>query len=127
MKIKRNLLLVVTKVVIDIGWYLNIIGTLVMLFILIRGALGPHHHLFIPVEFKGATLERYFPTHHVNDADITMQAHRGSAIIDTTSPLAEIPMLVSFVLYRAILAAILYNLRKIFNTFYHMSPLYTKT
>jgi uncharacterized BrkB/YihY/UPF0761 family membrane protein len=48
-----------------------------------------------------------------------MQAHEGSFIISTQSLLGPISGIVSFILYRVLFIAVLFNLRKVFSTFYH--------
>lgn len=123
MGVKRNWLLVITKIIIDIALCFVIIGSITTLYTFIKQAQNPyHHHLSIPVHFKGATLERYYPTHQVKDGEITMQAHYGSAMVDTTNPFAEMPMILAYAVNQLLVIAILYNLRKIFLTFYHSEP-----
>jgi len=120
MELKNKWLLVLIKFGLDIAWYLNFLLSAITLFLLTKAACsGSNYHIYaIPVRL-GTTLERYYPTYIVNGDSITMQAHEGSFIISTPGLLGPISGIVSFILYRLLFIAILFNLRKVFSTFYH--------
>jgi len=119
METKNKWQLMLIKYCLDIYWYLNFIFTGITLFTLLKGASFRVNHLFaVPVQFMGTTLERYYPTYTVNGASITMQAHTGAMLVTTPNPFAEVPMILNFIIHSLLFIAILYNLRKLFGTFY---------
>ncbi len=121
MGVKRNWLLVITKVVIDIALCIVVINSVKTFFVFTKGFHGIDYSISIPVRMAN-TLERYYPTHEVKDGRITMNAHFGTARVLTYNPFPQFLMIVGFVLNQLLVIAILYNLRKIFRMFYHHQP-----
>ena len=121
MEVKRNWLLVITKVVIDIALCFVIISSVITFFNLTKSFKGIDYSISIPVVMSN-TLERYYPTHEVKDGRITMNAHFGTARVDTYNPYPELLTIIAYVLTQLLVIAILYNLRKIFLKFYHHQP-----
>jgi len=122
MKLKNKWLLNTLKIGLDVAWYLNFITAAITLYQLVKSILFRNDYIFaLPVRLA-TTLERYYPTYLINGDSVTMQAHEGSLIVTTPNPFFQILSILSFVFYRVLFIAILYQLRKVFTTFYRNEP-----
>jgi hypothetical protein len=123
MERNKKLLFIVVYYGLIIFFWLNILSTFVTLLTLIRQACVSDSHMFsVPVTLHLGTIEHYYPTYVQNGASIHVSAHSGYLDILTDNPLADLKSILSFTFSRLLIIGIIYNLWKMFGTFYRNEP-----
>jgi len=123
MEVKSKWLLVVLKWCLFIAWWGNFIQAAWQLYILAKVAVTNQHYGWgIPIKLPSHSMEHYYPSFYVGDTMISVSMHAASLSIITPNIIAIIVPIVMLILSKGLLIAILYNLRKIFNTFYNNEP-----
>lgn len=114
MKNKNNLLLVSIKYGLEVIWYVSLVAisitTVKFLTQLVRSS---KYDYTIPIILPVSTMERYYPSFSTNGSDISIHAHSGSLSISTSNPIGEISSIITFLIFKILFLAIIYNFRNV--------------